>query len=75
MKKKLLIVKKFGGSSLSNIEKIKKAAKLVKKEIVLGEKSSALQAAWEKQVLKKILSFFFLLSQKFPLQLKVTIII
>ena len=38
MKKKLLIIKKFGGTSLSNIEKIKKVAKLVKKEIVLGNK-------------------------------------
>jgi aspartate kinase len=38
MKKKLLIIKKFGGTSLSNIEKIKKAAKLVKKEILLGNK-------------------------------------
>ena len=46
-----------------------------KKEIVLEEKSSELQEAWEKQVLKKISSFFFLLSQKYPLQSKVTIII
>ena len=38
MKKKLLIIKKFGGTSLSNIEKIKKAAKLVKKEVLLGNK-------------------------------------
>ena len=38
MKKKLLIIKKFGGSSLSNVERIKSAAKLVKKEIVLGNK-------------------------------------
>ena len=38
MKKKLLIIKKFGGTSLSNIDKIKKAAKLVKKEVVLGNK-------------------------------------
>ena len=38
MKKKLLIIKKFGGTSLSNIEKIKKVSKLVKKEIVLGNK-------------------------------------
>ncbi len=38
MKKKLLIIKKFGGSSLSNVDKIKKAAKLVKKEVVLGNK-------------------------------------
>jgi len=38
MKKKLLIIKKFGGTSLSNIGKIKKVAKLIKKEIVLGNK-------------------------------------
>ena len=38
MKKKLLIVKKFGGTSLSNVEKIKKAAGLIKKEITLGNK-------------------------------------
>ena len=38
MKKKLLIVKKFGGTSLSNEEKIKKAAGLIKKEITLGNK-------------------------------------
>ena len=38
MKKKLLIIKKFGGTSLSNIDKIKKAAKLVKKEVILGNK-------------------------------------
>ena len=38
MKKKLLIVKKFGGTSLSNVEKIKKAAELIKKEITLGNK-------------------------------------
>ena len=38
MKKKLLIVKKFGGSSLSNKDKIKKAAKIVKKEVLLGNK-------------------------------------
>ena len=38
MKKKLLIIKKFGGTSLSNIEKIKKVAKLVKKEVLLGNK-------------------------------------
>ena len=38
MKKKLLIVKKFGGTSLSNVEKIKKAAGLTKKEITLGNK-------------------------------------
>ena len=38
MKKRLLIIKKFGGTSLSNIEKIKKAAKLVKKEVLLGNK-------------------------------------
>ena len=38
MKKKLLIIKKFGGTSLSNIEKIKKAAKLIKKEVLLGNK-------------------------------------
>ncbi len=38
MKKKLLIIKKFGGTSLSNIEKIKKAAELIKKEIALGNK-------------------------------------
>ncbi len=38
MKKKLLIIKKFGGTSLSNIDKIKRAAKLVKKEVVLGNK-------------------------------------
>ena len=38
MKKKLLIIKKFGGTSLSNIEKIKKAAKLIKKEQLLGNK-------------------------------------
>ena len=38
MKKKLLIVKKFGGTSLSNEEKIKKAAGLIKKEISLGNK-------------------------------------
>ena len=36
MKKKLLIIKKFGGSSLSNINKIKKAAELIKKEIIKG---------------------------------------
>ena len=34
-----------------------------------------IQAAWEKQVLKKILSFFFPLNPKYPLQLKVTITI
>ena len=38
MKKKLLIIKKFGGTSLSNIKKIKKAAGLIKKEIALGNK-------------------------------------
>ena len=38
MKKKLLIIKKFGGTSLSNVEKIKKAAGLIKKEITLGNK-------------------------------------
>ena len=38
MKKKLLIIKKFGGTSLSNVEKIKKVAKLVKKEIALKNK-------------------------------------
>ena len=38
MKKKLLIIKKFGGTSLSNVEKIKKVAKLVKKEIALRNK-------------------------------------
>ena len=38
MKKKLLIIKKFGGTSLSNIGKIKKAALLIKKEILLGNK-------------------------------------
>ena len=38
MKKKLLIIKKFGGTSLSNIKKIKKAAGLIKKEIILGNK-------------------------------------
>ena len=38
MKKKLLIIKKFGGTSLSNIDKIKNAAKLVKKEVILGNK-------------------------------------
>ena len=38
MKKKLLIIKKFGGTSLSSVEKIKKAAKLVKEEIILGNK-------------------------------------
>ena len=37
MKKKLLIIKKFGGTSLSNVEKIKKVAKLVKKEVLLGK--------------------------------------
>ena len=34
MKKKLLIIKKFGGTSLSNINKIKKAALIIKKEIL-----------------------------------------
>ena len=38
MKKKLLIIKKFGGTSLSSVEKIKKAAGLIKKEITLGNK-------------------------------------
>ena len=38
MKKKLLIIKKFGGTSLSNVEKIRKAARLIKKEIILGNK-------------------------------------
>ncbi len=38
MKKKLLIVKKFGGTSLATVNKIKKAAKLVKKEIIKGNK-------------------------------------
>ena len=38
MKKKLLIIKKFGGTSLSTVEKIKKAAKFIKKEIQLGNK-------------------------------------
>ena len=36
MKKKLLIVKKFGGSSLSTVEKIRKAAQIIKKEISKG---------------------------------------
>ena len=34
--KKKLIVQKFGGSSLASIQKIKKAAKKVKKEINSG---------------------------------------
>ena len=38
MKKKLLIVKKFGGTSLATVNKVKKAAKLVKKEIIKGNK-------------------------------------
>ncbi len=38
MKKKLLIVKKFGGTSLATVNKIKKAAKLIKKEIIKGNK-------------------------------------
>ena len=38
MRKKLLIVKKFGGTSLATIDKIKKAANIVKKEVSLGNK-------------------------------------
>ena len=51
MKKKLLIIKKFGGTSLSNIEKIKKVSKLVKKEIVLGnEKKDVLKFTENKKI-------------------------
>tara|TARA_B100000029_G_scaffold84722_1_gene75373 strand:- start:6930 stop:8156 length:1227 start_codon:yes stop_codon:yes gene_type:complete len=32
MKKKLLIIKKFGGTSLSSVQRIKKAAQIIKKE-------------------------------------------
>ena len=38
MKKKLLIIKKFGGTSLSTVKKIGKAAQIIKKEINKGNK-------------------------------------